>query len=255
MERGKNVRSPSLVGGTDYIMKTWAKAPTFEQVRFVNFESNGAASANPTKQLKDMLEGDVYNFRLGRKPFTGIMQDNCLVHGESKIRITFFEMLNSTTAVDAPAEGAETVQAEKGMAPDAATESSEEAVQAESNTDEQAAENNAEEPALAEASDESTETVDEPEAEPVEIEAAPAEETVQDNAESTVSEETVSDDAQTSAEASSDDHAEPAEHGSDEHPDESPADRKRRLDAQRKREARAAARAAQAQGSTEASVL
>jgi hypothetical protein len=95
MERGSNVRSPSLIGNTNYIMKTWnTKEPTFKEVKFLGFTSGTNEFKSPTKQLKDMLSTDFYRFMdIGTDvAFRGKMVDNCLVDEASEIRVTFFDL-------------------------------------------------------------------------------------------------------------------------------------------------------------------
>jgi hypothetical protein len=92
MKYGKNVRSPSLVQGSDYVMKTWGKEPTFQGVTFGGFVSGGQLFKSPNRQLKDMVPTDYYKLMLteGEVSFKGKMMDNCLVHETSEARITFF---------------------------------------------------------------------------------------------------------------------------------------------------------------------
>ncbi len=99
MDHGKNVRSPSLEQGTSYEMKTWAKTEDWDIVVFGGFVSDGKLFRSPNKQLKDMLPTDYYKLT-GEKAgeFRGKMLDNCLVHGTSEKRITFFSLADGTTA-------------------------------------------------------------------------------------------------------------------------------------------------------------
>jgi hypothetical protein len=102
MTMGKNVRAPSLMSKTDYIMKTWGKTPTFEQVHYVHYVcADGRTLRQAETQLKAMKTADRYLFTdsTGNK-FTGKMVANCLVHEQSEARLTFFEL---ATAVEQPA--------------------------------------------------------------------------------------------------------------------------------------------------------
>jgi hypothetical protein len=95
LEHGSNVRSPSLIGGNSYIMKTWStKEHAFSEVTFLGFLSGTVEYKSPNKQLKDMTPTDFYLFvdSKSKDKFRGKMSDNCLVHETSESRVTFFDL-------------------------------------------------------------------------------------------------------------------------------------------------------------------
>jgi hypothetical protein len=99
MTMGKNVRAPSLMSKTDYVMKTWGKNPTYDVVHYVHFVcADGRTLRQAETQLKAMKTADRYLFTdsTGNK-FTGKMVANCLVHEQSEARLTFFQL---ATAVE-----------------------------------------------------------------------------------------------------------------------------------------------------------
>jgi len=116
MEHGKNVRSPSLMSGTDYIMKTWGKTHAYEQVHFVHFDrGRNQTFKQPNVQLKDMLPTDFYVFKdTNGAHFRGKMLHNYLVRENTESRITFSLLADTaltSATVEAPAAPAvETVE-------------------------------------------------------------------------------------------------------------------------------------------------
>lgn len=103
MDKGKNIRSPSLEQGASYVMKIWGKTEERDTVVFGGFVSDGKLFRSPNKQLKDMLPTDYYKLTSEKNgEFRGKMLDNCLVHGTSEKRITFFTLADGTTATVTP---------------------------------------------------------------------------------------------------------------------------------------------------------
>jgi hypothetical protein len=105
VQHGKNVRSPQLQQNTRYVMKTWGKTPSWEEVLFVHFLRAGNQTyKQPTVQLKDMLPTDFYIFKQADgSELRGKMKDLCLVRADTEARITFAEVLKQSTAIPAAA--------------------------------------------------------------------------------------------------------------------------------------------------------
>jgi hypothetical protein len=112
VNHGKTVRSPQLLAGTRYAMKTWGKTPTYDEVLFVHFLRAGNQTfKQPNVQLKDMLPTDFYVFKLAEgKELRGKMKDLCLVRADTEARITFAELLQTSTALPAAKPAAEPVE-------------------------------------------------------------------------------------------------------------------------------------------------
>jgi hypothetical protein len=101
-----------LQQNTRYVMKTWGKTPTWEEVLFVHFLRAGNQTyKQPTVQLKDMLPTDFYIFKQADgSELRGKMKALCLVRADTEARITFAELLKQSTA--APAQPVEPVVVE-----------------------------------------------------------------------------------------------------------------------------------------------
>jgi hypothetical protein len=251
ISKGKKIRSPSLIKGGNYVVRFWGKTPVFELVEFMGFTADGVEHDKPTRQLKEMLPTDLYKFRMlvDGTLFDGIMQDMYLVDARTKGRITFTmpvgtDEVTATEEVLPPISDA--VEAAEEAAAPAEIEEVTEPTGSFAEMDEVAETIAAEVDSDTEVSDTVT-SVDSPLAAFV----RPA---VEDVAEDEVAEPTSQDETleTQAADESSEQLDDESEGDSADEPvfaapaDETPTDRKRRLDAQKKREKRAAAKAANA---------
>jgi hypothetical protein len=255
ISKGKKIRAPSLIKGGKYVIRFWGKTPVFELVEFMGFTADGVEHDKPTRQLKEMLPTDLYMFKLlvdGTK-FNGFMQDLFLVDERTKGRITF-SMRGGTDEVSATEEVLPPISDAAEAAEEAAAPAVIEEVTEPTGS-------------FAEM-DEVAETIsaeaEEPDARPlskldqfVMRDDAEPEADVADQAPVVAEETEISEVHAADADAEPHNDAPEVDEDDGEEPvfvepaDESPADRKRRMDAAAKRAKRAAAKAALAATSDE----
>ena len=103
-QKGKSVRATSLRIGDSYVMAHWFPVKTYEQVRFAGFGRSRDAVSAAIPQLKSLTALDKFYFVASDGSEIigdGRQQGNVFMGEGAGHRVTFFELLNSTTAIEA----------------------------------------------------------------------------------------------------------------------------------------------------------
>jgi hypothetical protein len=105
--KGRNVRGPSLIAGQLYLGKSWkvtveGSDNVWMALRFVGSgrKDNERTLYEENPRLIDMKEGDYYFFEHFQEGKIGELNayqsDDCLVYGDTPVRLTFFEIKDVT---------------------------------------------------------------------------------------------------------------------------------------------------------------
>ena len=104
---GDSVRSPTLQRGENYVQRLWGKKITFSVVQFIGIGTAVDALLEKAPRIKDLTTDQRYFFNFvndaGEIETVGLgMNENVLVRGDAKERVTFLKVLGETYPAPAP---------------------------------------------------------------------------------------------------------------------------------------------------------